>query len=143
MDDVDRQNPWEIVLQIGMVAGLAMAGVAWTWALLYDPGKSWTPAKAEQLEDAYERLHRSRSGGEHPGNHAQAASADGNGAQQRVDAAKRRVDELEAQLEYARSGRSNTLHRVAAAGLGLTILCGLGYLSFGRERSRRPSRPSN
>jgi hypothetical protein len=133
MDDVDRQNPWGIVLQIGMIAGLATAAIAWTWALLDDPGDSWTPQKAAQLNDAQERRHQARSGGD----------PTGNDAQQRVDAARREVEELEAQLEYARSGRSNWLHRIAAVGLGLTILCGLGYLSLGRERSPGPSRPSS
>jgi hypothetical protein len=137
MDDSDRQTPWGIALQVGMVAGLATAAIAWTWALLYDPGNSWTPDKAAQLQEAQDHLHESRRGGEHPDAHAPAANADGQDAQARVDAARRRVDELEAQLEYARSGRSNWLHRIAAGGLGLTILCGLGYLSLGRDRSRR------
>ena len=39
------------------------------------------------------------------------------------------VDRLEADLEMARNYRSKWATRVAAGGLALTIVCGLGYLA--------------
>jgi hypothetical protein len=133
----NRQNTWGIVLQIGMVAGLATAAIAWTWALLEDPAKSWTHTQAAELSDARDQLHQSRSALRV--DPTLAANPGSNAAQPRIDAAKRRVDDLEKQLEYARTGRSSWLRRIAAAGLGLTVLCGLGYLAFGRDRPRRSS----
>jgi hypothetical protein len=106
------------LLILGTIAGLAIAAAAWGWSLLENPADVWSPDQAKALQTARDAVHAARGDGmevRQPSPELQKAQAI--------------VDRLEADLEMARSYRGKWATRVAAGGLALTIVCGLGYLA--------------
>ena len=106
------------LLILGTIAGLMIAGAAWGWSLLEKPTDAWSPDQAQALQAARDAVHAARGDGtevRQPPSELQKAQA--------------MVDRLEADLEMARNYRSKWATRVAAGGLALTIVCGLGYLA--------------
>jgi hypothetical protein len=107
------------LLSVGTVMGICIAAGAWIWGALGSPEAAWSPEQAKALKAAYEAVHAARGEG--------GPVEDGSAELERAEALANR---LEADLEQARSFRSTWATRVVAAGLALTIACGLGYLAL-------------
>lgn len=103
----------------GIVLGLVLAIAGWGWTAWSRPTDVWSPEQAAELQAADNAVHQARS----PRGKAAGDS------QATLKAAERRLAELRAELDHARSVRNDWGRRVAACGLGLTIVCGLGYLA--------------
>ena len=112
----DSRRQTQLIL--GTIAGLAIAVSAWGWSLLEQPADAWTPDQAKALQVARDQVHAARGEGTEVREVSPA-----------LQKAQAMVDRLEADLENARSYRSKWATRVAAGGLALTIVCGLGYLA--------------
>jgi hypothetical protein len=138
MDDAGQKGGLAPALVSGIVLGLVVAAGAWVWSLLDNPAGDWTPQQAVELQEAQQALHVARSTPVAPAAGAPPESVDAE-IKSRIDAAQSRVDKLDADLEYARSGRRRWRQHIALAGLALTILCGIGYFACCRD-APRPSK---
>lgn len=116
------------VLLCGMMAGLlaAVGGVAWSIAA--KPSSVWTPEQAAEFKAANDARHAAT---------VADPAANGNGGPSpdstAMAAAQKRFELISAQLETARAARNRWGQVAAACGLGLTILCGMGYLAIRGE----------
>lgn len=107
-----------LLLLLGTLAGLTVAGAAWIWSLMGSPADVWSPEQARALQAARDAVHEARGSGEEVREESpELLKAQG------------LANRLEADLADARNHRSLWATRVAAAGLALTIACGLGYLA--------------
>jgi hypothetical protein len=118
MDESTPANRRSKLLMAGTIAGVAIAAAAWGWSMVAKPTDAWSPEQAKLLQAAQVAVHAAR----------------GEGTEVREDStelakARALADRLEADLQEARSYRGRWSTRVAAAGLALTIVCGLGYLA--------------
>jgi hypothetical protein len=117
MVPTSSRKHWPALLLAGILAGLVTTAAGVCWSIWGGPKEAWTREQAVDLNTAYEALHQARTG---PNASADAA------------AAQRRVDDLEAQLETARGGNRGAGYWAALVGLGMTVLCGIGYLACER-----------
>ncbi len=118
MEESKPDSRRSTLLILGTIAGLMIAAAAWGWSLLEKPTDAWSPDQAQALQAARDAVHAARGDGtevRQPPSELQKAQA--------------MVDRLEADLEMARNYRSKWATRVAAGGLALTIVWGLGYLA--------------
>lgn len=118
MGDSKPANRRSTLLILGTLAGLAIAAAAWGWSLLEQPADAWSPEQAKALQTARDAVHAARGEG---------MEVDDDSPE--LKKAQAMADRLEADLEVARSYRGKWATRVAAGGLALTIVCGLGYLA--------------
>jgi hypothetical protein len=118
MGETRSANRRSTLLVFGTVAGIAIAAAAWAWAVLETPTDAWSPEQAKALQTARDAVHAARGEG---------LAISENSAE--LQKAQSLVSRLEAELEDARSYRGKWAARIAAAGLALTIACGLGYLA--------------
>jgi hypothetical protein len=118
MGDSEPLHRRSTLLTVGTFAGLAIAALAWAWSLLEKPADAWSPEQAKALQAARDAVHAARGEGTEPPE-----------GSRELEKAQAMVDRLEADLEEARSFRGRWATRVAAGGLALTIICGLGYLA--------------
>jgi hypothetical protein len=108
-------------MMLGFVA--AVAGV--TWSIVAKPSSVWTPEQAAEFKAANEARHAASI--------ADAASGrDGSTAPESaaMAAARKRFERISEELNAARTARTRRGRVVAACGLGVTILCGMGYLTI-------------
>ena len=118
MEESKPDSRRSTLMILGTIAGLTIAAAAWGWSLLEKPIDAWSPDQAQALQAARDAVHAARG----EGTEVRQLSHE-------LQQAQAMVDRLEADLEMARSYRSKWSTRVAAGGLALTIVCGLGYLA--------------
>lgn len=119
MDEPVSRSRATAAFLTGIVVGVVLAIAGWSWTAWSRPTDVWSPEQAADLKASASAVHQARSSQDGDAEDVQAA----------LDAAQRRVDELNAELVHARNLRNDWGRRVAACGLGLTIVCGLGYLA--------------
>lgn len=118
---------WTTACLAGLVLGLLVIAVGIAWPKVVTPAMVWSPEQAEELQRAGDAFHAAREqnrpvDGSHP------ASGAGGAATPR-ELAEKRYNRLKGDLEAAQSIRTHWGQWVVAAGFGLTIACGLGYLA--------------
>lgn len=109
---------------VGACLGVALVLVGLAWPAMIQPRHVWTPEQAAEFQAASDALQHGAVGAERSPDAATTAPANA------IDpAARRRFDAINAQLEAARYARDGWGRVAVACGLGLTILCGFGYLA--------------
>lgn len=127
MDDTLASTRWVNVFLAGMIAGVILTVGAWSWMVFSKPANVWSLKQAAEFKAANDAVHTARSGGRH------GEDLDGNKPDPRyLAAAQARLERIASDLDRARSARDNWGKWGAAAGLALTIACGLGYLATRR-----------
>lgn len=107
------------VLAVGLI--VIVIGVA--WPKIVTPAMVWSPEQAEELRRAGDAFHAARE-------QTRPESAGTSDPQATPRAlAEKRYNRLQADLEAAQKVRTHWGQRVVAAGFGLTIVGGLGYLA--------------
>ena len=111
----------------GVVLGAVLVIVGLGWSVVATPEAVWSMEQAAELKAASDAVHAARSGipvapDSQPGD---AGKPD----PRYLAAAQARLERINADLEQARNVRDTWGQWAAAAGLALTIACGLGYLA--------------
>lgn len=107
--------------------GLILIVIGVAWPKIVTPAMVWSPEQAEELQRAGDAFHAARE---------QTRPIEGQESTQAGDPqatpralAEKRYNRLKADLEAAQMVRTHWGQRVVAAGFGLTIVGGLGYLA--------------
>lgn len=106
-----------------LVIGLLVIAVGIAWPKIVTPAMVWSPEQAEELQRAGDAFHAAREQ-----TRPESAGAGDPQATPRA-LAEKRYNRLKADLEVAQQVRSHWGQWVVAAGFGLTIASGLGYLA--------------
>lgn len=110
-----------------LVIGLLIVAVGVAWPKIVTPAMVWSPEQAEELQRAGDAFHAAREQ-TRPIQGQQSAGAGDPQATPRA-LAEKRYNRLKADLDAAQQVRTHWGQRVVAAGFGLTIVGGLGYLA--------------
>lgn len=122
MNEAPSKQPWLATLCLaGLVLGLLVVGIGVAWPKIVTPQMVWPPEKAEELKQAADSFHSARE---------QGRGAGESGAPSPRELAEERFNRLKSELETAQRVRGSWGHWVVAAGFGLTIASGLGYLAL-------------
>lgn len=122
MTEAPTKQPWPVTLCLaGLVFGLIVVGVGVAWPTIVTPQMVWPAEKAEELKQAADAFHSARE---------QGRGAGESGAPSPRELAEERFNRLKNELETAQRVRGNWGHWVVAAGFGLTIASGFGYLAL-------------
>jgi hypothetical protein len=107
-------------LLAGAALGFAILIIGLGWSLFVSPSSVWSESQAAEYKAANDALHAVR-----------VANPAGEDAPE-VIAARRRFDRISSQLESARSAHDTWGTWIAAIGLAVTFLCGVGFLATRR-----------
>jgi hypothetical protein len=109
----------------GVILGLAAAVAGATWSIVAKPSSVWTAEQAAEYKAANDARHAASI--------ADAASANaGEGPARESTAmrsARKRFERINEELNAARTAWTWRGRVLTACGLGVTILCGMGYLA--------------
>lgn len=109
-----------------LFAGLVTVAVGIAWPRIVTPAMVWSPEQAEELQRAGDAFHAAREQ-TRPIEGQESATGDPGVTPRAL--AEMRYNRLKADLEAAQEVRTHWGQRVVAAGFGLTIVGGLGYLA--------------
>jgi len=107
--------------------GLVVTIIGVAWPKIVTPAMVWSPEQAEELQRAGDAFHAAREQTRPIEGQESAASGDPQTTPRAL--AEKRYNRLKADLEAAQMVRTHWGQRVVAAGFGLTIVGGLGYLA--------------
>jgi hypothetical protein len=128
MAEPSSQTRWlHRICIAGVVLGAVLVIGGLGWSMVATPAAVWSMEQAAELKAASDAVHAARSGIPEGGD-SRAADV-GKTDPRYLAAAQARVERINAELEQARDVRDTWGQRVAAAGLAVTIACGLGYLA--------------
>ena len=110
-----------------LVVGLLTVAVGIAWPKIVTPAMVWSPEQAEELQRAGDAFHAAREQTRPIEGQESAGAGDPQATPRAL--AEKRYNRLKADLEAAQQVRTHWGQRVVAAGFGLTIVGGLGYLA--------------
>ncbi|MCA9260998.1 MAG: hypothetical protein KDA61_17405 [Planctomycetales bacterium] len=119
------------VRRTGMLIGLALSALLAAAGYLWAPPADWSPSQAEELNSAWQELHDATNQS-HTGDagHAEEHAGDALAARDpKFAAARKRYDELNAQLNAAIEGPARRQKVLLRTGLAGAVLFGIGYLA--------------
>lgn len=126
MSELETKNRLSTATCLAVLfAGLLTVAVGIAWPKIVTPAMVWSPEQAEELQRAGDAFHAAREQTRPIEGHESA----GDSQTTPRALAEMRYNRLKADLEAAQKVRTHWGQRVVAAGFGLTIVGGLGYLA--------------
>jgi len=111
----------------GVILGAILVIAGLGWSAVATPAAVWSIEQAAELKAASDAVHAARSG--IPETRGSQPVEAGKPDPRYLAAAQARLERINTDLEQARHVRDTWGQWAAAAGLALTIACGLGYLA--------------
>lgn len=128
MTEAPLKRHWLAVASLaGLVLGLVIVAIGLAWPKIVTPQMVWSPEQAEELQRAADSFHAARE--QNRPVEGQASGQEGAAALSPRALAEQRYNRLKNDLEAAQSVRTDWGQWVVAAGFGLTIAGGMGYLA--------------
>ncbi len=111
----------------GIAIGIVLIVIGVAWPKIITPAMVWSPEQADELQRAGDAFHAAREQTRPIEGQELAASSDPQASPRAL--AEKRYNRLKADLEAAQVVRTHWGQRLVAAGFGLTVVGGLGYLA--------------